>query len=322
MLKARVFNQLTLNVKRGSITKTSKNKQKLLDEVNWFRNLPLELRNLTPMIMDVKETKEDFSYEMELFGYPNLAEILLEENNTLSFWKKILKDLFLIHKRFEKYKRLADCSELREIYFSKTQKRLQDIQSYHPEIFEMMKDDKIVINGQIFRNLKLFDNDLYQAIDKLLSNECFTITHGDYCFSNILYDLKYHTFKLVDPRGRFRTQSIYGDPRYDIAKLRHSIVGLYDFIIAERYTIEEIEKNKYEFHVQIPDFLNDLGKIFDNLTVQNGYKLEEIKLIEALLFLTMIPLHSDDVNRQKAFYLIAVQKINNILYGETHENLY
>jgi hypothetical protein len=31
-----------------------------------------------------------------------------------------------------------------------------------------------------------------------------------------------------------------------------------------------------------------------------------------LLFLTMIPLHSDNLERQKAMYLISVQKFNNI----------
>ena len=53
---------------------------------------------------------------------------------------------------------------------------------------------------------------------------------------------------------------------------------------------------------------------FDELVVEYGYDRKNIKLIEALLFLTMIPLHSDDIKRQQAFYLTAIKKLNEVLY--------
>ena len=63
----------------------------------------------------------------------------------------------------------------------------------------------------------------------------YSVMHGDYCFSNILYDMRNHTIKLIDPRGflnRERGFSFYGPYIYDYFKLAHSYIGKYDFIIS------------------------------------------------------------------------------------------
>ena len=65
--------------------------------------------------------------------------------------------------------------------------------------------------------------------------------HGDFCFSNILFDLGHQIVRVIDPRGRFGQKGIYSDPRYDMAKLRHSIGGLYDFIVADLFDVQEQE---------------------------------------------------------------------------------
>ena len=135
--------------------------------------------------------------------------------------------------------------------------------------------------------------------------------HGDYCFSNILFDMNSFICRLIDPRGRIHDQTIYGDPRYDIAKLRHSVVGGYDFIVHGLFNLNEKE-NCFEIKKTQPYFQTQLTQIFDEYTIKYGYNLDEIKLIEALLFTSMIPLHKDNIQRQKVFYLIAVEKINNI----------
>ena len=87
------------------------------------------------------------------------------------------------------------------------------------------------------------------------------ISHGDLCFSNILFDTRVESIKCIDPRGITPKgeYSIYGDRRYDLAKLYHSVVGLYDFIIAGRYSLDlnettielEAEKNKGYYQILI-----------------------------------------------------------------------
>lgn len=315
LYNAREFNNLVVDSVRGTITKKSKKKQKLLDEANWYQSLPLELACFAPRVFNVTENADDASIEMELYGYQNLAEIFLYGSNNLEDWYNIIESLLKVHKLFEKYTEKADKQELIEIYQNKTNLRIQDIEQKNPAIYQMMQDEYITVNNVRYKNYPVIKNDLNNAILKLVEFDKRTIVHGDYCFSNILFDPMCYIFKFIDPRGRFKTQTIYGDPRYDIAKLRHSVVGLYDFIVAGLYKLS-IDGKNYHFQISTPLLTEQLESFFDKLVMEYGYNCKDIKLIEGLLFLTMIPLHSDDINRQKAFYLTAIKKINEVLYDE------
>ncbi len=69
--------------------------------------------------------------------------------------------------------------------------------------------------------------------------------HGDFCFSNITYDFAIIRIKTIDPRGLTPNNelTIYGDTQYDIAKLSHSVLGLYDWIIAGYYHVDIANKD-------------------------------------------------------------------------------
>ena len=140
-----------------------------------------------------------------------------------------------------------------------------------------------------------------------------TIVHGDYCFSNILFDSSNYIFKLIDPRGRLNKEAtIYGDPRYDIAKLRHSVVGLYDFIVHGLFKLNENGTN-FEYKILTTNEYGILEEIFDKYLTLNGFNIQEIKFIEGLLFLSMIPLHKDNFDRQKVFYLKSIELLNTTI---------
>ena len=316
LFNAREFNSLRVDFIRGTITKLSTKKQKLLDELNWYQNLPLEVSCYAPRVFSYGDENGKAFVEMELYGYANLAETFIYGSNNLEDWYNIIEALLKVHKVFEKYTEPQRKDELVEIYLNKTQKRLDEILSENPEISKMMEQDYISINNVHYKNFPLLDKILKQELIALTNYERRTIVHGDYCFSNILFDPMHYIFKLIDPRGRFKTQSIYGDPRYDIAKLRHSIVGLYDFIIAGLYKLTCLGDCSYNFQISTPVLTEKLEPFFDELVVGYGYNRREIKLIEALLFLTMIPLHKDDIQRQKAFYLTAIKKLNEVLYED------
>lgn len=66
----------------------------------------------------------------------------------------------------------------------------------------------------------------------------FNIIHGDLCFANIMVDNTFSFIKVIDPRGKFGDFDIYGDYRYELAKLFHSVDGKYDFIIKDLFTIK------------------------------------------------------------------------------------
>ena len=52
---------------------------------------------------------------------------------------------------------------------------------------------------------------------------------------------------------------------------------------------------------------------FDSLLVEFGYKPKEIKLIEGLLFISMLPLHQDKLQRQKMMYVTGLELLNSVL---------
>ena len=202
--------------------------------------------------------------------------------------------------------------DLKEIYLEKTKARLRQLKN--TGLSSALDEPVIFINGKAYRNLPLLKNNLFHLIKKeLLESKDFSITHGDLCFSNILFDPNYYIFKLIDPRGSFGDIGIYGDPRYDIAKLRHSIVGMYDFMVAGFFDLRQQANNNFSFKINSINSAITLEKYFDLCVEKFAYKLSEIKLIEALFFLTMIPLHSESLPRQKAFYLTAIKKLNEVI---------
>ncbi len=316
LFSAREFNTLKADPVRGTITKISAKKQKLLDEAHWYRELPPELSCFAPRVFSVRETPETAEVEMEMYGYANLAETFVYGSNNLEDWYNITETLFRIHAIFEKHELPADPEEPREIYLAKTEQRLAELGTKAPGVYEMTRSDYLTVSGRRFKNLPLLRDDMYKALAGLVGTGRRTIVHGDYCFSNILFDSTHFIFRLVDPRGRFRDRTIYGDPRYDIAKLRHSIAGLYDFIVAGFFDLSQTGPDSWDFRVSGPLMAEKLAAFFDETAAARGYDVAEIKLIEASLFLTMIPLHGEDPRRQRAFYLTAIMKLNEALYGE------
>ncbi len=263
--------------------------------------------------MGVENTEKFVSVEMELFGYSNLAEKFVYGEDSAEDWTYILERLFAQHKMLESYSQLTDHEALDFIYREKTKTRLDEIQSSE-ELNFLTQPDHLCLNGETILNLPL----LLSLIDKIVDELCayrgdFSIVHGDYCYSNILFDEKHFIFRLIDPRGRFKEATIYGDPRYDLAKIRHSAVGLYDYIVLGMYSLKSAESTSFDLDIFADIDLRIIESYFDQLVVMQGFDPSEIKKVEAMLFLTMIPLHGDDLKRQTALYLTAIKKLNELL---------
>ncbi|MEO8115576.1 MAG: phosphotransferase [Phenylobacterium sp.] len=128
--------------------------------------------------------------------------------------------------------------------------------------------------------------------------------HGDFCFSNILYDSRVRRIKAIDPRGLVgAAPSLYGDLRYDLAKLAHSITGRYDQIIAGRYVLEDGALSFEPAPCQ-PWLAAALG----DLSVDGvGGLSQPVRAVTVGLFLSMPPLHADRPDRQRAFVANALR---------------
>jgi hypothetical protein len=103
------------------------------------------------------------------------------------------------------------------------------------------------------------------------------------------------------------THSIMGDIRYDLAKLNHSISG-YDFILANRFQCHGFEAQDLSISFQ------DVGKMSQLESIARNFRVScigtgdlEISALTIHLFLSMLPLHQDRPDRQKAFLANALR---------------
>ena len=216
-----------------------------------------------------------------------------------------------IHKEFSKYPGIIDDSNIRFMYLDKTFERIQILSDQSVYWKQLISSKEIKFNGKPFKNLPYLTTIMEKEVERLIQKTEIHIIHGDFCFSNILYDLTHQIIRLIDPRGEFGERSIYGDPRYDLAKLRHSVNGLYDFIMADMFQINSNDTN-FDTQIYTNDLIPQIQREFDNLLVESGYNLNDLMFIQGLIFISLTPLHKENFNRQLMLYLTGIQTLNQV----------
>lgn len=297
----RHFNQITAK-NPNIIIKSSSQINKIKAEANWFKTIPDTLKIFTPHCGNFSINNDKACYEVEYLFTPVLNELFVFGKLPLFLWKQIITACLNFSERLLDHKADFDLDPNEfGLFFRKTQKRLLELQEQGEiDIYKIW-----YLNGSKTPSLIEIANQTSFVIDKF-DFPTSSIMHGDFCFSNILFDFRSHQIKVIDPRGIDNEGkiTIYGDILYDITKLAHSIIGLYDFIIAGYYEMNLEYGNKINFKININDTTKDIQEYF--LTTQlNGQtiKPEFYKNQLVHLFLSMLPLHSD--NREIQYALLA-----------------
>ena len=310
LLKARYFNSLRFDRSSEIVTKTSENTLKLIDEIEWYKQIPNDLSKLIPKIKEFDQSKKPF-LKLEYIKHPTLAELWLYSDFSSKLWIEILKKLFEILNQFKKYSKSVSLADYDLIYKTKTEDRIQELTNSNESFRHILASDVLFINGKKYRNWLVIKEEIELKVHDLYHDEDNCLIHGDLCFSNIFCDFKNKNFKLIDPRGKWGS-TMFGDLKYDVAKLRHSVVGGFDTITNGLCTASVSEGNHITMKIFEPKNHQEVYKYLDEL-IQNQWNLNEIKLIEGLLFISMLPLHKDHFERQLAFYSIGIQRLNEVL---------
>lgn len=307
MTTQRVFN--SLKVRRHSLTKYSKDTRKILAEANWFASVPKHMRQYIPSLWDYGLTDDGRGYyEIEYYYQSSLANLFVFARNPLFVWKEILNSC-LEYINDEAQVRPADLQSITlqnaTLYGKKTIERLKK----YSEQSGVNIEAPWIINGVAVPGLMQIAEEMNHSID-LNTDSYTTMMHGDFCFSNILYDFKSKSIRVLDPRGLSNEgqESIYGDLRYDVAKLAHSIIGMYDYIICDNFEYTEESDRNVTLHFPQNDVISLTQSYFRKMKFA-GYSFDELSVYPILvhLFLSMLPLHSDNVSRQKAFLANALR---------------
>lgn len=280
--------------------------EKITSEMSWFKEIEnTDFEKITPKFYE--NNKFDSEYGIEYYDYLTLSEYMtfypLSDYSKKNIFNSVLTKLLKVYEK-NKIVSLEFNDLFKKILVDKTRKRIMLW-----ERKDLINKDLVKINDKNYIGLFQCLNRLFPCIEKICNDSInyVTIIHGDIAFSNILFSPRSLNFKLIDARGNFGIDTIYGDYRYDLAKLRHCYHGRYDDIINDLFEVTEDENINYIFYKE------NKYKMFDELFVENNINLNDIELIEGLLFISMIPLHSDYADRQLVFFCQGLKILNNQL---------
>jgi len=318
LIAARAFNSVTVDEHLGVVTKRSRSSSKLYHEFAWYSSLPKELKVLTPRVLDWKLARDGDEAELQLeyYGYNLLSEAWVYQNLHAAVWFSIINHLLEITARFRKYLASVPREDFEAIYWTKTISRLAELRMHTPERGEidwasLFTYNDLRINSKLVRGYEMLEPSIRRRVPTLYREEHATIIHGDFHFGNILYDVNSRLMKLIDARGNFGTGGIFGDCKYDLAKLRHSVSGGYDLIVNDLF-VAKAEGNELTLRLSYPPQQQSVARFLDTRLIEEGFQIQDIKLIEGLLFLSMLPLHSDRSDRQLAMFIQAMTILNEV----------
>ncbi len=302
----RHFNSLTYDAESGLVTKRSQNTEAFRHQVRWFKQVPDDLNSFLPRIYDSSDGPTPH-ITMELLSIPTLGDLFVNSRLEVGAWNDVARKIHWIQSKLSKYTFASPVARqiATEVYVGKTRKRIHKFCEQRPEVRKMW----VAVSGKRFGLEDVLATLQDYAIrTKLVALEELAPIHGDLCFSNIMYDPRGRHIKLIDPRGEFGVPGIYGDPRYDKAKLMHSYAGGYDFIVSDHFEITVSVEGQLGCRIQHDDYHHKVRQIFDSELFADDKDRHQCEAIQALLFLSMLPLHCDKPERQLALLHIGLHQ--------------
>ncbi len=299
----RVFNDLKITPEW--IEKSGVHNAKIEAEANWFENLPPMIRRYTPQYLGRPKNTQNDAYRLEYLHHTALNELYVFACVPPLLWKKILKECLSFLEACASYPIPGEkepSADLTDLFKKKTIARLRTFSSERR--IQADRAFQYSAGGSSRKTLHLSINELVRGSEAHLPKgaTAATLIHGDFCFSNVLYEFRTNRIKVIDPRGLTPEgeKSIYGDIRYDLAKLSHSVLGMYDWIIAGYHnTLLDGD----QISITLPELSkhHDTQQLFLEM-VESRFSITpaELYAMQVQLFLSMLPLHSDDEDRQNA----------------------
>lgn len=303
---SRYFNSLKGN--EYTIVKSSTNKKKIKAEYEFYHLLPEDMKYWFVLPFDYREDQDRASYTMERLHMTDLAVKWVHGSMDASEFELLMDKYFYFFKcRHRKacsrkeYARMAG-----DLYEKKVNERIETLKSLNEytaiaSLLEVSKNTTLEYLVEKYYSLKktIEAGNKYETIH--------VIGHGDPCFANTLYNKSTQTLKFIDPKGASSEEDLWTNPYYDVAKLSHSVCGRYDFFNNGLYDIHIAEDFTYD--LEIPFDNSYYKEIFKRKVEENGFDYLTVRIYEASLFLSMLPLHIDNPHKVFGFIL----NVKNIL---------
>ena len=314
---ARFFNALEGD--EYTVTKRSTKKDKIKSEYKFYGMLPDSMKQWFVMPYDYKEDSKGASYTMERIHTTDIAIRYVHGAVSADELSDILDQLFHFLKNRASKKTDTKAAEkvAEECYVEKVHKRIEDLKKNpHYDEFDTMLRMGTSYDGigeiirkyeSLYRQLR---KEAYSRKGHQVSDKALVIGHGDLCFSNILYSREAGLLKLIDPKGAQTEDEMYQDPYYDLAKLSHSVCGGYDFFNSGLYQVALARDLTWQLSIDAD--LTQSKEVFRSYLESSGYDYRFVRICEAGLFLSMLPLHMDQPGKVFGFLLNAISIMDEL----------
>tara|TARA_R110002167_G_scaffold129337_18_gene312241 strand:- start:7320 stop:8690 length:1371 start_codon:yes stop_codon:yes gene_type:complete len=277
--------------------KKSSNAIKLKSEYEFLKNVPDHLKKYFVEVFEFKQEVGYAQYSMVSYDYKDVSHLYLSNSLDAASFKILMS---LIEKYFNDAKKTIDLQYQKNSFEDLVQKntsRLNELKKI--AYYEPLNSFLIHFKGISISNHHARIEKRLKEYEKTFNKADYIFSHGDLCFSNILFSPDDLEIKLIDPKG-YENNGMRS-PYYDMAKLSHSIFGYYDLIINNMVKMGFDDEMQAFLDFSKHDYLKEFDFKFAKLVSKVKLDMTLIRLIEASFFLSMIPFHYE--NKRKAFML-------------------
>jgi len=235
------------------------------------------LEGLTPELLEV--TDHFFTYRY-LKGRM-LSEVL--EKSTFSNFLQFMRTNLWKSKHLTAQEQRWFNVACKKFYLDKTRERVKRFLQKTG-----ISDQTDVINGIQVPTL----NSMLERLDwNWLSAGEPVLLHGDPQPENVITS-ENGRFYLLDWREDFGGIQEYGDIYYDLAKIYHALIISGEIVRKNEFMVTN-DSDSVSYNFYLKNNLVEFKSILEEFIVNEGYDLQKVKVLSALIYLNIAPLHHE-----------------------------
>lgn len=297
--RCRPYNKMEFTKDKVIKTGLTEEGKKLIDrEVIWYKKMENYGFSAIPKIYSLSPLT------MEKINGNNIFSTKLSKKDKNKVIDQLIQAVNKMHSFATKE---ANPDDIMQEYYTKTIKRLDSIKDSIP--FACNK--YISINGKKCKNIITEPEYLKKLVKDNLLKTIYCPIHGDCTLTNTLINNKGMIY-FIDARGYFGQEEVFGDIRYDWAKLYYSIAGSFDEFNIKNFDLDiknpevnyKIYSAGWDEHTEY--FLNKLKEV----------NLKEIQLIHAIIWLSLASHAWEDFDSMCVAYYNGLYLLNEWIEGE------